>query len=169
MKQSHYWGASSRSASQDLPSQKTVTLNFVLSRMNQMNISRRNLEPYSLPSYRRSSQILTADTRTRKIKHEKVHIPLFLRVAVIPITVVPASTITATIVWQQSQGTDFKTLMIIHLIWVALELDSYQQRPTEKEEANALIMNSEKCVELALQAAREASAFSMHAECANYL
>jgi len=59
--------------------------------------------------------------------------------------------------------------MIIRLIWVALQLDSYQQRPTEKEEVNALIMNSEKCVELALQAAREASAFSMHAECANYL
>lgn len=59
--------------------------------------------------------------------------------------------------------------MIIHLIWTTLELDSYQQRPAEREEVNAMIMNSEKCVELALQAAREASAFSMHAECTNYL
>lgn len=58
---------------------------------------------------------------------------------------------------------------IIRLIWFTLEINSYQQRAIEEAGGNALIMNSEKCVELVLQAVREPSAFSIQPACANCL
>jgi len=54
MKQSHYWGASSRPASQDLPSQKIVTLNRVLNQTNQMYILTSNSQALFLAIIRKT-------------------------------------------------------------------------------------------------------------------